>query len=109
MTATIDCKENTMANDATEYKTTENSAPAVTLVPAAEPPKEKPKRRATRPGPTRRAKPSAKDSGTETIFVVETEEGSEQFAVENIKTIDDFLDIMDDDRQILVSRTWRRF
>lgn len=103
-------------NPSAAKESNENTAPlAVTLVPADAPKKESKasKRRgrnvSASAASARRPKPKAKVNGSDTLFLVETEEGSDQFAPESIKTLDDFLDIMDEDRAILVSRSWRRF
>ena len=106
----------TEKNPSAAKESNEKSAPpAVPLVPADAPKKESKtaKRRGRGAGPAtataRRPKPKAKINGSDTLFLVETEEGSEQFAPETIKNLEEFLDIMDEDRAILVSRSWRRF
>lgn len=81
--------------------------------PAPETSMESPKRRGRPPGGgsggggKRGRKPQQGDP--DILFLVETEEGSDQFIPQEIPTTIELLDIIDMNRQVIATRNWRRF
>lgn len=83
--------------------------------PSSSPSAESSKRRARSSSAKRGRKSSTKKAAKQTaaepeiLFLVETEEGSETFKLQEIATTGELLDVLDDNRQIIATRNWREF
>ena len=60
-----------------------------------------------RKSPPKAAKSKAAEP--EILFLVETEESSETFKLQEIATTAELLDVLDENRQIIATRNWREF
>lgn len=85
--------------------------PTVALVPD-----EPPKRRGRPPGSSKSAAKPAKKSRKgkaaarpDILFLVETEQESDQFETRAISNVAELLDLMDENRKVLATRQWREF
>jgi len=91
-----------------ESKLAKPEEPAKSL--GAEKPAEvPPKRRGRPPGSGGQRNRKSQQGDPEVLFLVETEEGSGQFMAQEIVTTTELLDIIDMNRQVIATRTWRRF
>jgi len=83
--------------------------PVATLV--AQAPAETPKRRGRPPGKSKSngqgAAKRVKAAPSDILFMVETEEGSDRYEVQAIKTVAELFDLMDENRKLVATRDWR--
>lgn len=88
-----------------EPKTTEEKPVAALVAP---PPAEKPKRRGRPPGKSNGNK-KANLARADILFMVETEEGSNRYEVQPVRTVAEMFDLMDENRKLVATRVWREF
>ena len=108
--------QNAAAETASTDATTTDK-PVAKLVPDDDA-KAAPKRRGRPPGGAKRGSSSAaktrrnpkaskKSAKPDILFLVETEEGSEQYEMQEISTAEELLDLMDENRKLVAARQWR--
>lgn len=82
--------------------------PVATLV--AQAPAETSKRRGRPPGKSKSNGQGAKRvkaAASDILFMVETEEGSDRYEVQSIRTVTELFDLMDENRRLVATRAWR--